>query len=279
MVVAVCRWLMMAVMVRQERIRVGQGTLRYLDAGSGWPVVLLHGFPLSADMWRAQLENVPEGWRFIAPDLPGFGPDALAPVQSMDDLADGVLAFLDAMRIEKATIGGLSMGGYVTFAVMRRAPERAVRLILADTRAPADNEQGRAGRTKMLETLRTRGVSAVADEMMPKLVGETTRRKAPEAEGLVRKLIAVNTAEGLAGAVTAMRDRPDSTSLLSSISVPTLVLVGEEDVLTPPADAEAMRSNLSRANLVRIPGAGHLSNLEAREEFSAALSDFLVAPL
>ena len=269
----------MAVMVRQERIRVGQGTLRYLDAGSGWPVVLLHGFPLSADMWRAQLENVPEGWRFIAPDLPGFGPDALAPVQSMDDLADGVLAFLDAMRIEKATIGGLSMGGYVTFAVMRRAPERAVRLILADTRAPADNEQGRAGRTKMLETLRTRGVSAVADEMMPKLLGETTRRKAPEAEGLERKLIVVNTAEGLAGAVTAMRDRPDSTSLLSTISVPTLVLVGEEDVLTPPADAEAMRSNLSRANLVRIPGAGHLSNLEAREEFSAALSDFLVAPL
>jgi 3-oxoadipate enol-lactonase len=162
---------------------------------------------------------------------------------------------------------------------MRRAPERAVRLILADTRATADNEQGRAGRTKMLETLRTRGVSAVADEMMSKLLGETTRRKALEVEGLVRKLIAVNTAEGLAGAVTAMRDRPDSTSLLSSISVPTLVLVGEEDVLTPPADAEAMRSNLSRANLVRIPGAGHLSNLEAREEFSAALSDFLVAPL
>ena len=279
MVVAVWPWLMMAVMVRQERIRVGQGTLRYLDAGGGWPVVLLHGFPLSADMWRPQLENVPDGWRFIAPDLCGFGPDAMAPVQSMDDLADGVIAFLDAMRIDEATLGGLSMGGYVSFAVMRRAPERAVRLILADTRATADNEQGRAGRTRMLETLRTRGVSAVADEMMPKLLGETTRRKAPEVEELARKLIGVNTAEGLAGAVTAMRDRPDSTSLLSSISVPTLILVGEEDVLTPPADAEAMRSNLSRAHLVSIPGAGHLSNLEAPEEFSAALSDFLVAPL
>lgn len=279
MVVAVCPWLMMAVMVRQERIRVGQGTLRYLDAGRGWPVVLLHGFPLSADMWRPQLENVPDGWRFIAPDLRGFGPAAMAPVQSMDDLADGVVAFLDAMHIEKATIGGLSMGGYVIFAVMRRAPERAVRLILADTRATADSEQGRAGRTKMLDTLRTRGVSAVADEMMPKLLGETTRRKAPEVEELVRKLIAVNTAEGLAGAVTAMRDRPDSTSLLSSISVPTLILVGEEDALTPPADAEAMRSNLARAHLVKIPGAGHLSNLEASEDFSAALFDFLVAPL
>ena len=279
MVVGVCPWLMMAVMVRQERIRVGQGTLRYLDAGSGWPVVLLHGFPLSADMWRPQLENVPDGWRFIAPDLRGFGPDAMEPAQSMDDLADGVIAFLDAMRIEKATLGGLSMGGYVAFALMRRAPERAARLILADTRATADNEQGRAGRTKMLETLRTRGVSAVADEMMPKLLGETTRRKGSEVEGLVRRLVAVNTAEGLAGAVTAMRDRPDSTALLSSISVPTLILVGEEDVLTPPADAEAMRSNLSRAHLVSLPGAGHLSSLESSEEFSAALSDFLVAPL
>lgn len=256
-----------------------QGTLRYLEAGSGWPVVLLHGFPLSADMWRSQLENVPEGWRFIAPDLRGFGPDALPPAQSMDDLADGVVAFLDALRIEQATIGGLSMGGYVAFAVLRRARERAVRLILADTRATADNEQGRAGRTKMLDTLRTRGVSAVADEMMPKLLGETTRRKVADVEDRVRTLIAVNTPEGLAGAVTAMRDRPDSTSLLPSISVPTLVLVGDEDVLTPPSDAEAMRSNLSRAHLVRIPKAGHLSNLEAPEEFSAALADFLVAPL
>ena len=270
---------MMAVMVREARIRAGHGPQRYLEAGSGWPVVLLHGFPLSADMWRPQLENVPDGWRFIAPDLAGFGPDALAPVQSMADLADGVIEFLDAMRIEKATLGGLSMGGYVTFGVMRRDPERAVGLILADTRATADNEQGRAARSKMVETLRMRGVSAVAEEMMPKLLGETTRRNAPEVEARVRGLIEVNTPEGLAGAVTAMRDRPDSTSLLSSISMPTLILVGEEDVLTPPADAEAMRSKVSRAHLVSIPRAGHLSNLEAPEKFSAALSDFLVAPL
>jgi 3-oxoadipate enol-lactonase len=279
MIVLFYPWLMMTVMVRETRIQVGQGTVRYLEAGSGPPVVLLHGFPLSADMWRAQLENVPEGWRFIAPDLRGFGPEAMAPTHSMDDMAESVVAFLRAMRIDKVTLGGLSMGGYVAFAVMRRAPELAVRLILADTRATADNEQGRAARNKMVETLRTLGVSAVADEIMPKLLGETTRRHAPEVETRVRTLIAVNTAEGLAGAVSAMRDRPDSSSLLSSISVPTLVLVGEEDVLTPPADAEAMRSKLSRARLVGIPRAGHLSNLEAPEAFSTALADFLVAPL
>lgn len=266
-------------MVREERITLGDGTLRYLDAGSGWPVVLLHGFPLNADMWRPQLEDVPDGWRFIAPDLRGFGPETTSAAQSMDDLADGVIAFLDAMHIDKATLGGLSMGGYVTFALLRRAPERVSALILADTRATADTPQGREGRTKMLETVRTKGVSAVADEMMPKLLGETTHRERPQVERRAREMVSVNRADGLAGAIAAMRDRPDSTSQLARISVPTLLLVGEEDVLTPPADSETMRAAISRARLVNIPRAGHLSNIEAPEEFSAALADFLVAPL
>jgi pimeloyl-ACP methyl ester carboxylesterase len=265
--------------VRERRVSLPYGTARYLEAGSGWPVVLLHGFPLNADMWRPQLERVPDGWRYIAPDLRGFGPGAQTIAASMDDFADGVIALLDALEIDKATIGGLSMGGYATFALLRRAPERFHAVILADTRASADTEQGRANRVKMLDTLRSTGVATVIDEMMPKLLGETTRRERPEVADRVREIGLMNGADGVAGAVAAMRDRPDSAALLANISVPVLVIVGEEDTLTPPADAEAMRSQVNRVYFVAIRRAGHLSNLEAPEDFSAALAHFLAAPL
>ena len=266
-------------MIREQHVELGNGAVRYLEAGSGWPVVLLHGFPLTAEMWRPQLESVPHGWRYIAPDLRGFGSAATPPARTMEEFAEGVVQFLDAIRLDKAAIGGLSMGGYVTFGVLRQAPERFNAVILADTRATADSEQGRAGRSQMLDTVRAKGVSAVADEVRPTLLGESTRRARPDVELRVREIAAANTIGALAGAIEAMRDRPDSTSLLERISVPTLVLVGEEDTLTPPADAQAMRARIGRAHLVDIPRAGHLSNLEAPEEFSAALADFLVAPL
>ena len=268
-----------AVMVREQRIPVGTGTVRYLEAGGGWPVVLLHGFPLNADMWRPQLEDVPEGWRFIAPDLRGFGPEANPPATSMDDLAAGVVELLDALRIDKAAIGGLSMGGYVTFAILRQAPARASAVILADTRAGADTEQGKAARNKMIDTVRSKGVTAVADEMMPKLLAETTRREFPDVERRVREIARGNRPEALVGAIEAMRDRPDSTPQLSALAVPALVLVGEEDSLTPPSEAQSMHAALSRVQFVDIPRAGHLSNLEAPGHFSAALADFLNAPL
>ena len=266
-------------MVRQERVSLPHGKTRYLEAGDGWPVVLLHAFPLNADMWRPQLERVPDGWRYIAPDLRGFGPESRTPATSMDDFADDVVALLDALEIEKATIGGLSMGGYATFALLRRAPELFTAVILADTRSTADTEDGRAARMKMLDTLRSRGVSAVIDEMMPKLLGAATRGERPELAGRVREIALMNTAEGVAGGVSAMRDRPDSTAQLEKISVPVLLMVGEDDTLTPLADSEAMRAFIRRTHLVDIPRAGHLSNLEAPDQFSAALADFLIAPL
>ena len=266
-------------MVREERVSLPHGTTRYLEAGRGWPVVLLHAFPLNADMWRPQLERAPAGWRLIAPDLRGFGPASSTAATSMDDFADDVVALLDALEIEKATIGGLSMGGYATFALLRRAPERFSAVLLADTRSTADNEQGRAARAKMIDTLRDQGVGTVVDEMMPKLLGESTRRQRPEVADRVREIALMNDAGGVAGGVAAMRARPDSTAQLVNISVPVLLIVGEEDTLTPPADSEAMRSHINRGHLVDIPRAGHLSNLEAPDEFSAALADFLAAPL
>jgi 3-oxoadipate enol-lactonase len=257
--------------------------MRYLEAGSGWPVVLLHAFPLSADMWRPQLERAPDGWRLIAPDLRGFGPAAREQTATgpttMDDMAMDVVALLDTLELERATVGGLSMGGYVTFALFRRAPERFLRMVLADTRSQADTADGREARRTMMDLVRREGPGAVAQQMLPKLLGETTRRTNPGVEATVRRLIEANESAGIAGAIEAMMERPDSTPLLENIGLPALIVVGAEDTLTPPADSESMNRQLRRSHVVTLPGAGHLSSLEAPDAFSMALANFLASNL
>src|SRR5262249_52978441 len=148
-------------------------------------------------------------------------------------------------------------------------------LILADTRSQADTPEGVAGRVRMLQLVKDRGASAVADEMIPKLLGETTRRTQPAIEARVRSLVTANSAEAIAGALRALMTRPDSTPLLASIHVPTLIVVGEEDAVTPPSLSEDLHHNIGGSELVRIPRAGHLSNLEQPEVFNAALAAFL----
>lgn len=238
-------------------------------------VVLIHAFPLNAALWRPQTERAPTGWRFITPDLPGFGRSRLEPAKSMEEIAKAVLEVLDAERIERAVIGGMSMGGYVTFALYRLAPERFSGMILADTRATADNDQQREARQKMMASVRANGPSAVADEMLPKLLGATSHRERPELAAAVRAMIERHSREAIAGAVEAMMRRPDSRPLLADIDVPTLVLCGEEDVLTPPADSEALHAGISGSRLSLIEKAGHLSNIEAPDRFSFALNSFL----
>jgi 3-oxoadipate enol-lactonase len=270
-------------MVREGFARTGGGRTRYLEAGTGTPVVLLHAFPLNADMWRPQLAHVPDGHRYIAPDLRGFGPAATdrpsSATTTMAEMASDVGLLLDALEIQHATIGGLSMGGYVAFALFRLAPERFSGLLLADTRSQADTAEGREARRKMVELLRQHGPSAVADEMLPRLLGDTTRRERPAIASLVRAMIDANPPDGIAGAMEAMKDRPDSTPLLARISMPTLIVVGEEDRLTPPADAESMHRQIAGSRLVTLPRAGHLSNLEAPDDFSRTLADFLPSNL
>src|SRR5512140_3385058 len=140
--------------------------MRFLEAGKGWPVVLLHAFPLSAEMWRPQLERVPDGWRFICPEY--FESEG----KTIDDHARGVLALLDELRIDSAIIGGLSMGGYVALALFRLAPERFTGMVLADTRPQADTLDGRNGRQQMRMSLKRNGVGVIADQMLPRLLSE-----------------------------------------------------------------------------------------------------------
>lgn len=268
-------------MTTTNRVTVGGRSIRFLESGAGWPVVLIHAFPLNAEMWRPQLRRVPDGFRFIAPDLRSFGESDVeaAPLPTMDDYAADIVGLLDALEIERGVIGGLSMGGYVTFALFRAAPERFSGMLLADTRSQADTPAGRESRRAMAQLVRTEGTSAIADQMIPKLLGETTRRENPDIATLVRQVIEANHPSAIEGALNALMTRPDSTPDLGRITCPTLIVVGSEDTLTPPTDSQALHKAISRSRSVVVPAAGHLSSLEDAEGFSKALEDFLKASI
>lgn len=254
--------------------RLSTRSVRYLEAGSGTPFVLLHGFPLGAEQWLPQLVQPPAGWRLVAPDLRGFGGSGLGAAPdgvTMATYAADVLELMAHLEIPKAAVAGLSMGGYVALALVRQAAARVTRLVLADTRATADSVEGRAARDRMLEILGRDGPLGVGREMLPKLLGETTRRAQPDLTDAVRRVIENNTPDGLEAAIRAMKGRADSTALLGTIACPTVVICGEEDVITPPAENEAMSRVIPNATFVTIPHAGHLSNLENPAAFTAAL--------
>jgi pimeloyl-ACP methyl ester carboxylesterase len=258
------------------------GRLRYLDAppqGVERPrgvLVLLHAFPLNARMWEGQLTLSGSGWRVIAPQFRGFDTGAGEPsASSVDDYAGDVIDLLDALHLKQAVVGGLSMGGYVAFALLRLAARYVQGLVLADTRSQADTPEGIDGRMRLLQLLDNKGPSAIAEEMIPKLLGDTTRRTRPAVVETVRSLVLASPPEAIAGAIRALMSRPDSTPLLPTIHVPTLIVVGDEDTLTPPAASEEMHRAIGGSEIVRIPEAGHLSNLEQPERFNAALAAFL----
>lgn len=262
------------------------GRLRYLEATPSGPgralgtLVLVHAFPLHAGLWEPQLALSAKGWRVIAPHLRGLGPDAVdAPATSMDDFAADVIDLLDHLHIEDAVLGGLSLGGYVVFAMLRHAPTYARGLILADTRPQADAPAALEGRKRMIEMATISGPEAIATEMLPKLLGDTTRRDRPAVVDQVTAMIRSNTGAGIAGALTAMMHRPDSTPLLATIRCPTLVVVGSEDTLTPPAVSEEMARAIPGADLSVIDGAGHLANLERPDAFTDVVAAFLARRL
>jgi pimeloyl-ACP methyl ester carboxylesterase len=227
-------------------------------------------------MWEPQLAVANDGWRVIAPQLRGMdGGSTDRPATSMDDHAADIIDLLDALHVEEAVVGGLSMGGYVAFAILRHAARYVRALVLADTRPQADTPEGVDARRKMVALVREKGPTAVADEMIPKLLGEHTRQTKPELAEQVRGLILASSAEAIANAVTALMTRADSTPLLESIHIPTLIVVGEQDTITPPTLSEQMYKAIKGSEYVAIPNAGHLANLEQPEAFNAALARFL----
>lgn len=258
-------------------VLAGDISIAYDDVGGGLAVVFLHGFPHNRTLWAPQLAGLASPCRVIALDLRGFGDSTVAPPWSMDRYADDVAAALAALGLQSAVIAGLSMGGYVALALWRRHPELVRALVLADTRAGADDEAGRANRRTMIALAHEKGAGAIADRMIAGMVGKTTREKNPDLVEAMHRMMAIAPAVGVAGSLAAMMERPDSTATLATISVPTLVVVGEEDALTPVKEARVLHAGIAASRLEIIAGAGHVSNVERPAAFNHVVSEFLTA--
>lgn len=253
--------------------------LNFTDTGGdGTPVVLLHAFPFSSNMWEPQLEALSDRFRFIAPDLKGFGqsdaPDDDS-AYSVDSFADETAGLLDEIGVDEFVLTGLSMGGYIAFAFLRKYRDRVKALVLADTRAEADPPAGVEKRTTHQQIVRDKGKGELIDVLVGALLSEPSLQKKPDVVEQVRQLMDENPPQGFTGALEAMKKRPDSSDELTSIKVPTLVIVGENDGVTPPDAARKIHEHVGGSRLVVIPEAGHLSNLEAPEAFNGALAEFL----
>jgi 3-oxoadipate enol-lactonase len=252
--------------------------LGYTDEGTGTPVVLLHAFPLSRAMWAPQIPALARRVRVITVDLRGHGEsDVSDGTVALSEFADEVIGLLDHLAVRTAVFIGLSMGGYTLFALYRGYRDRIKALVLADTRAQADTPEGRAGRFEMIRTAEAKGSGAIAEIMLPRLLSpDSLSNNAPLVER-VRSIITATPVRTIIADLRAMAERPDSVALLPGISCPTLVLVGELDQGTPPADARLMAERIPGARLVIIPNAAHLSNLEEPEAFNQALLSFVGA--
>jgi pimeloyl-ACP methyl ester carboxylesterase len=249
--------------------------IAYDAVGAGVPIVFIHGFPHNRTLWAPQLGALLTRARCVAPDLRGFGESEVRGPYSMQQYADDVAGMLDRLQIDRAVIAGLSMGGYVAFELWRRHSKRIRGLILADTRAGGDGDEAKAKRREMIALARSRGSEAIADAQLAGMVGKTSRERCPDRVEGVRAMMAAAPVEGIVGALEAMMERPDSTPTLATIDVPTLIIVGDEDVLTPPSEARAMQEQIAGSRLEVLAGAGHVSNVERPAAFNHVVSEFL----
>ena len=246
--------------------------LAYEERGTGRPLVLLHAFPLSSAMW----DGLSLPCRVITPDQRGFGRSPLGEdAPSLGACADDVVALLDRLGLDQVVLGGLSMGGYVAMELLRRAPERVAALLLADTKAQADTAEQRAGRLRTAETAEREGTGQLADTMLPALLGPTSLDRRPEVVSRVRGWVEAAPPATVAWASRAMAARPDSFEVLRSTDVPALVVVGEQDALSPVAQAQEMADALPQGRLLVVPEAGHLSAVEDPGAFGAGVTGFL----
>ncbi len=269
------------------------GGVHFIESGVGPPLVLLHAFPLDARMWNGARTHLEENARVITPDQRGMGESPLdgspAPSlaeerasaravdqPSLDTAAADVLALLDVLGLPQVVLGGCSMGGYVAMAVLRAAPERVAGLVLADTKAVADNEEQRAQRLAAADRAERDGIEGwLADNSLPGLLGRTTRKERSDVVAEVRGLIETQSPTGVAWAQRAMAARPDNTDLLRGFTGPALVIVGEEDTLTTPEDARDLAATLPKSELAKVPGAGHLLPVERPDAFADLVRPWL----
>ena len=259
------------------RIKVHDIYMEHEDLGTRTPLLFIHGYPLNRHLWDEQVSELSDIARVLAPDLRGHGgSDAVPGPYSMDLHAEDCQAFLDALRVaQPVALCGLSMGGYVAFAFYRKYPERVAGLILAATRAGADSPEGKANRDKALALAKEKGVSAVVESMLPKMLSPKTYPSKPQLVARVKAMMESTSLEGVLGDLAGLRDRPDSTPTLATIDRPTLILHGADDQLIPVSEAEAMHAGIKGSQLKILPDAGHLLNMEQPEAFNEAVREFV----
>ena len=238
-------------------------------------VVFLHAFPLNAQMWQAQMTAVGgAGFPVLALDFPGFGTAISSGQRTVQEFAQFITDALERERVKDAVLVGLSMGGYVAFRILERHPELVRGLVLADTKASPDAPDARTKRLKMAARVESEGTGFLQSELIPNLLAKTV---SPEVLLGVQQLAGEAAQGAVYNALAALASRPDSRGMLEDLDIPTLILVGEDDVVTPISDAEVMASTIPNARLEVIRGAGHLSNLEQPQSFNAALLEFLAS--
>lgn len=255
----------------------GGVTVAYDDQGAGQPLVLVHGHPFNRSMWRPQLDTFSRaGWRVIVPDLRGYGESTVVPGRTtLTTFARDIAALLDHLGVAEVVLGGLSMGGQIVMEFHRLFPERIRALVLADTSAPAETEEGRARRNAMADRLLGEGMAPYAQEVLSSMVAPHVVETHPHVASAVLTMMRATSPEGAAAALRGRAERPDFVGMLPNVTVPTLVVVGEQDVFTPIPDARLLAERIPHAELAVIPRAGHLPNLECPERFDAALASFL----
>jgi 3-oxoadipate enol-lactonase len=249
--------------------------LYHVERGKGSAVVLLHGFPLDGRVWESQLKALSDRYRVIAVDMQGFGKSKSEAAFDIEGLARGVHEYLKSIGALPCVLGGLSMGGYVALAFAQMYPTDLNALMLIDTKAEGDGTVQREGRMKMIELVRSKGAKAVAEAMMPKMVAESTIKANAPVVGKLREIMEACPPKTIEHALLAMRDREDRTGMLASVAMPVLIVVGEQDAITPPAVAEAMKKEMPHARVAVIPGAAHMAVMEKGDEVNRAMRQFL----
>jgi 3-oxoadipate enol-lactonase len=255
--------------------------IHYVDAGTNAeasPIVLIHGFPFSSELWKPQIELLKDKYRVIAYDIRGHGNSDDGDGQyTIEFFVDDLIALLDYLKIPKATLCGLSMGGYIALRAMERNPERVHSLILCNTGPQADSNEVKLRRAANMKSIKTNGVRAFAESFVKAIFRPESFQAKPDEVEAVTRMIEANSEIGICGTLLALACRTDTTDSLELIKVPTLIMVGEDDKVTPPKLSELMDSKISGSEIHIIPKAAHISNLENTEEFNRHLSNFLAA--
>ncbi|MEO5762035.1 MAG: alpha/beta hydrolase [Vicinamibacteria bacterium] len=256
-------------------INIGGAEIQYQDKGNGAVVLFLHGFPLSLAMWDGQ-EALASRNRVVRFDARGFGQSQVGDsLLTMDRIADDAAVLIEKLRLGPVILAGCSMGGYAAFSFVRKHAPLLRGLILVDTRAGADTQDARISRRELAGRVGREGARVAMESFLPKTLGETTKKSRADVVAKVKDMMLATPPQAIVNALNGLAARSDSTPTLREITVPTLIVCGEEDVLTPVLESEKMQREIKGSELVVIPKSGHLPSMETPDEFNALVSAFL----